>query len=294
MDSKSSLNYEEALDMLLKSLEKNEVFQLRRHISKLGVFIGGILFIMDLILMGYIISINSQLAAIKASGDTTQQLIINDTVTPVEEVEENVEGIKEETKEDKEEPVMEVIETSKKNLMIEEYQTVMTELLARQECSEDWFKEYKMVIDEYSEILEEMDQPDNLSDVYTADEIALLESCVETETHGGSFKSHVNVANVIFNRIEATKWPGTITGVITQPDQFSYNKVVISESVKLAVEYAFLFPDTTDGATYFNAGSAVMNGNKIFVMTDDIGHSFYKEPDTVIIDDISDDDDAVG
>ena len=290
MDSKASINYEEALDMLLKSLEKNEVFQLRRHISKLGVFIGGILLFMDIILMGYVISLKTEIAEIKQLANTSQQILITETTPTSEPTEE----VTEETEPTVIETPIELTEDSKEQKM-QEYIDAVTDLLERQEVSEAWFKEYLDITSQYEDVV---DLPEQFSEVFNEAEQAIVYSCVETEVHGGDFASKVHVADVIFNRLEAGKWGDSVTSVITSPGQFTYNKAAVQDSTKFAVQYAFMFPDTTQGAIYFN--KSIVTSSPYYLFTDDVGHSFYLDKDSTnyieneIILNSDNDEDSVG
>lgn len=139
-----------------------------------------------------------------------------------------------------------------------------------------WFKKYKEIRTEFSTVLKEENEHTQISDVYTENEIYYIERMVETETHGCSFMAHVNVANVVFNRIKHKKFPNDPISVVTASGQFCYGKTRISESVKLAVEYAFMFGDTTNGAIYFHSGSRTKKFNgKPLVHEDDAVHYFY-------------------
>lgn len=279
----TSINYEEAMDMLLKSLEKSEVFQLRRHITKMVLSVGGVLFVLNIFIMAHVISLIKDTSAIKEEIHGLQQMIIQQEETqPIVE-----EPIVEETVEDEN-----ADNTDNINEIAQEYFTVMTELMARQECTEDWYLDYKETVSEYSDII---GAPDRLEDVFTPDELTLFQKCVETETHGGTFWSKVNVANVILNRVNnPNKWANNITGVITAPNQFAYSNGAITESTKLAIEYAYQFADTTQGAEFFNTGdpNTGHNATRIYVFTDDIGHSFFKDATNYSSND--NDDDSVG
>ena len=138
----------------------------------------------------------------------------------------------------------------------------------------EWYLAYKDIIEKYGALLEET--PETIYDVYTDDQIYYIERMVETETHGCSFDAHVNVANVVFNRIEHEKFPDDPISVVTSGNQFVYGRTKISESVRLAVEYAFQFPDTTHGAIFFHSGAKTKTFNrKPLVHQDDAGHYFY-------------------
>ena len=137
----------------------------------------------------------------------------------------------------------------------------------------EWFLAYKEIIEEYAEWI---DLPETIYDVFTSDEIYLMQRCIETETFEGSFASKVNVANVIFNRLNSDEFPNTIHKIIV-PVQFAFGRKDISEDTKLALEYAYMFEDTTYGALFFhsNPKTATFNGAN-YIFTDDIGHHFYK------------------
>lgn len=126
-------------------------------------------------------------------------------------------------------------------------------------------------------------------DTYTRSEIKSLNRIVEAEATNGSQEDKKNVANVIFNRIESDQFPDTIKKVIFQKNQFSpvsdkrYWNVDISEETIKACESAFTDKDTTDGALFFCNKKDVKNLKTLkwfqslqYIMTDDIGHSFYK------------------
>lgn len=97
-----------------------------------------------------------------------------------------------------------------------------------------------------------------------------------------SFEEKVNVANVIFNRLESDKFPCTIFEVLTE-EQFAsisdgrYETVEVSEDTVLACEYAFQFEDTTDGSLYFESGNNnVHEKYATYIFEDCSGHKFYK------------------
>lgn len=138
----------------------------------------------------------------------------------------------------------------------------------------EWYIEYKKIIDHFGKWLKDL--PEDITDIYSQDEIHYIEKMVETETHGCSFDAHVNVANVVFNRVNHSKFPNNPKAVVTSGGQFCYGRSKITESVKLAVEYAYMFPDTTNGAIFFHSGvkTKKFNGRDL-VHQDDAGHYFY-------------------
>ena len=168
-----------------------------------------------------------------------------------------------------------------------EYQEKYSELLSescitKQELIEplkiynlkEYYLLYKEIENEYSE---EFGKPLNIYDVYTEEDIYYIQRCVETECFGCPFENKVNVANVIINRVASDKFADTPKGVVISPNQFAYFRTNITEDTILAVEYAFMFEDTTDGALYFHSGSysETFNGAK-YIFEDSVGHKFYK------------------
>lgn len=138
-----------------------------------------------------------------------------------------------------------------------------------------WYIEYKKIIEEFSPWL---DSPETIYDVYTAEDIRYMLKCIETETYQQSFISKVNVASVILNRVNSELFPSKPIDVVTSPKQFAYFRENIAEDTVLALEYAYMIEDTTDGALFFHsfetAPPTFSNANYIF--TDEAGHHFYK------------------
>lgn len=147
------------------------------------------------------------------------------------------------------------------------------EELSSIEDNEEWFIAYKDLIEEYSEWV---DPPETIYDYYTEDEIYLMQRCIETETFEADFDSKVNVASVILNRIESDEFANEVSEIIVK-GQFAFGRENISEDTVLALEYAFMIGDTTDGALYFhsNPKTETFNGAE-FIFTDTAGHHFYK------------------
>ena len=142
------------------------------------------------------------------------------------------------------------------------------------EDTQEWFLAYKDLISRYDEWIK---PPETIFDVFSEEEITLICRVVETETFDQDFDSKVNVACVIFNRLENGKFGDSITEIITNPKQFAYWRKNITESTILAVEYAYMMEDTTQGALYFNSfkeAPEVFNGAN-YIDTDKAGHHFY-------------------
>jgi len=156
----------------------------------------------------------------------------------------------------------------------QEYVTKVEELKSIED-EQERFVAYKELYEEY---LEWCDLPETIYDCYSEEEILLIQKVVETETYQCDFMSKVNVANVVLNRVKHESFPNTVTEVITAANQFAYGRNKISESTVLAVEYAFLNEDTTDGALFFhsNPKTDTFNGAQ-YVFSDDAIHHFYKK-----------------
>lgn len=146
----------------------------------------------------------------------------------------------------------------------------------------EWFKQYKEIQNEYSEWI---DKDETIYDYFDNAELDLLFHIVETEVRGDeNFDEKVNVANVIFNRIDHEDFPMTLTEILTEYPQFSsytsgeYKNVSVTETTILACEYAFQFQDTTNGALWFDStkGHSWADRNREYIFTDSVGHSFYR------------------
>lgn len=207
---------------------------------------------------------------------------INTTmIAQAEEVVENeTELIVVEEEENEEENKIEEMEVEETESDTEDfYEVKRQELLDKQddiasiEDNKEWFLAYKSLIDEYSEWI---DPPESIYDYFDDDEIYLMQRCVETETFEQDFDSKVNVASVILNRLESEEFYDSVYDVIV-PGQFAYGRKNISEDTVLALEYAFMIGDSTDGALYFHSNdkTATFN-NASYMFTDDSGHHFYK------------------
>ena len=153
-----------------------------------------------------------------------------------------------------------------------EYMTKLEELQSIED-EQERFIAYKELYEEY---LEWCDFPETIYDSFSEEEVLLIQKVVETETYQCDFMSRVNVANVIFNRLRTGEFGDTITEIVTSDDQFAYGRDEISESTILAVEYAFLNEDTTQGALYFhsNPKTETFCGRE-WIFSDNAVHHFY-------------------
>lgn len=137
----------------------------------------------------------------------------------------------------------------------------------------EWFINYKDIVSRYTMWIS---PPNSIYDCFTEEEINLICRVVETETFECDFDSKVNVANVVFNRLEHGEFGKTIKEIITTKNQFAYGRKNISEDTILAVEYAFMVEDTTNGALFFHSNKKTNTfcGNE-FIFQDEAGHNFY-------------------
>lgn len=168
---------------------------------------------------------------------------------------------------------IETLELDPVEIAIKEMQTKMNEIESIEDNME-WFIAHKAIIAEYEEIL----NPPELYDYFTEEELNMFFRVVQAEIGDEySFEQKVNVASVILNRIEHSRFPNTMLEVLTE-DQFStirserYKTVEVSEITILACEYAFEIEDTTNGCLFFDSNNALRYE---FVFNDG-AHNFYK------------------
>lgn len=157
---------------------------------------------------------------------------------------------------------------------IEEMNLKMVEIESIADKKE-WFITYKNIINEYSHII---DPPETIYNYFTEEELDLLFHVVQAEVGDEyHFDQKVNVANVIYNRLEHERFPDNLFDILTKK-QFQpiadgrYIEVKVSEDTILACEYAFMFPDTTNGSLFFDSNNTLKYE---FVMNDG-AHNFYK------------------
>lgn len=96
-----------------------------------------------------------------------------------------------------------------------------------------------------------------------ADEYETLLRIVEAEAGGEDVMGKILVANVVLNRVESSRFPDTIRGVVFQKEnnmyQFSpvcdgrYNRVKISDETIEAVDRTLSGEDPSQGALFFAA-----------------------------------------
>lgn len=165
---------------------------------------------------------------------------------------------------------------------VNEYQTKIQNIDAPNR--KEWFIQYKQLQDEYSKWIQ---RDTTLYDVYDANQLELLFRIVETEVRGDCyFDEKANVASVIFNRlrIDTNNWfPDTLVGILTEYPQFesylsgAYQYVTVTETTKLACEYAYQIGDTTGGALWFDStdGNSWADNHRHMLFKDYVGHAFY-------------------
>ena len=155
------------------------------------------------------------------------------------------------------------------------YLSKMSELECEVVDKEKWYLGYKQMIAEFDDYL---DPPETIYDVYDDGDIYLIQRAVETEVYQCSFDAKVNVASVIFNRIDDGRFGNTVREIITNPGQFAYHRTKISDSTILAVEYAFEIEDTTDGCLAFRSDKCPDKWGKwVYRFSDSAVHHFYSE-----------------
>ena len=140
----------------------------------------------------------------------------------------------------------------------------------------EWYKVYRTIVCKYINVV---GMPSTVFEFYTGEEVRLICRTVETECYGKDFDSKVNVASVIFNRIEHPDkiYGETVEKVITSPKQFAYWRKVIPEDTLFAVLYAFEIEDTTNGCLSFNSNKKTDKfDGRSYVFSDSAGHHFFR------------------
>ena len=198
------------------------------------------------------------------------QYLLTDTEQTKEEIAARLDSIQEQI--DEMNQKIDDLKEDQTDTKILEMQIEMNEVEKIEDLKE-YYLTYIDVVNKYSDYIQ---PPETIYDAYSQAEIYQLWCMVETETSGADFESRTHVANVAFNRVADPKYPDTLSGVITAPGQFASTKKNISETTKLACEYAYMFPDNTGGALAFHSGEigpTFCGMNLIFV--DTCGHGLY-------------------
>lgn len=130
----------------------------------------------------------------------------------------------------------------------------------------------------------------------TDEELELLYKVCEAEAGGSSEAEIGHVASVVLNRVNASKWPNTISGVVYQSSQFScvtnpgFSSIVPSEKTKRAVDNVLANGDTTGGAYYYRTEESAIKAGMptsptethntyIYLFKDPNTHIFYTDKD---------------
>ena len=143
------------------------------------------------------------------------------------------------------------------------------------------------------EMVDRVDTPETIYDMFSEEEILIFQKCVEAETFEAPLEAKLNVANVIYNRVLSEDYPDTFKEVVYQKIGNAYqfscvldgniDKREISEDTIRACEMVFEQEDPTDGALFYlnKKHSSTKNvrwfDSKLeFLFTDSINHSIYR------------------
>ena len=221
--------------------------------------VGIVLLALILIIMGYTIKSKQEQIEYLESANTSLQTHCSELKTANEELAYAITDIKENI-------------TNNKELEVLRVQSIIEPL--KEIDKRAWFILYKSIQEEYDDYL---DSPESIYDYFTDEQIVMMQKCIETETYQCSFEAKVNVACVILNRVEHDEYPTDPVEIITSKNQFAYSRNNITEDTILALEYAFMIEDTTNGCIAFRSDCSPNEWNgwtKQF--TDESGHTFYK------------------
>lgn len=167
-----------------------------------------------------------------------------------------------------------IIEKTEVEIAQEEYDTKLANLNTANLSKEEWFKQYKLLTEEYGDIL---GKPETIYDKYTQSELDLLFRVVQAEIGSEySFEQKCNVVSVIYNRLSDYRFGNTINEILVG-HQFStissgaIYKVTVDEKTILACEYVYQFGDTTSGALFFDSNGTL----RYTFLFNDGAHNFY-------------------
>lgn len=170
----------------------------------------------------------------------------------------------------------EIIETITIEEIAEKRKSERLDEISDIEDKREWFIAYKEIVSDYDTIL---DLPDTIYDVFTEEELDFLFRVVQAEVgdEESTFEQKVNVARVIFNRLEHENFPDTLNEILTQENQFTvvtnkkYKQIEISGEIILACEYAYQIENRSE-LLFFDCNDTLKYEK---VMNDGI-HNFYK------------------
>lgn len=140
----------------------------------------------------------------------------------------------------------------------------------------EWFIKYKAITEKYADIV---DPPESIYDCFTEEELDLLFKVVQAEIgDSDDFIQKVNVASVIFNRLEHERFPDTLEEILVH-DQFSsisdgrYEEVTVTEDTILSCEYSFMIREIENDVLFFDSNNSL---NYKFTFNDGM-HNFYQQ-----------------
>ena len=144
---------------------------------------------------------------------------------------------------------------------------------------QEWFASYKKIINEYSDVI---DPPETIYDMFPSDHLDLLFRVVHAEIGDEwTFEHKVNVASVIYNRIESEHFGNSLITVLI-PGQFStisngaYKNKPSQKTID-ACEYAFMFENANVGdALFFDSNGVQGKSSKLECVYRDGAHYFYQ------------------
>ena len=225
--------------------------------------------------VGFIISffIAKNVLSNEIKNQEMHQYLLSDTQDTKEEVEVRLNDLQAQI--DEANRQIDKLQQAQVETKLLEMQIEMNEV-EKIEDLQTYYLTYMDVVNKYSDYIE---PPTTIYEAFTEEEIMYLWRMVETETCGADFESRTHVANVAFNRMMDYKYPNTLIGVITAPGQFAYVKTNISETTKLACEYAYMFPDNTGGALAFHSGAFTRTFCGMqWIKSDNAVHHLYGRP----------------
>lgn len=140
----------------------------------------------------------------------------------------------------------------------------------------EWFIKYKAITEKYADII---DPPESIYDCFKEEELDLLFKVVQAEIGDSEdFIQKVNVASVIFNRLEHERFPDTLEEILVH-DQFSsisdgrYEEVTVTEDTILSCEYSFMIREIENDVLFFDSNNSL---NYKFTFNDGM-HNFYQQ-----------------
>lgn len=170
--------------------------------------------------------------------------------------------------------------------------TIVEEYSSKDSCSstivEEYFNlpsptvdtsKYKTVCEGDNEVITPIQQFS-----ITDEEIEMLKYIVEQETRGGSYRHKCIITNVILNRVEDSRFPNTVKGVLLQKNQFSsvwnyYQKrVEPDKSTERAVNDVLngRVEDESNGSLYFHSMKSDGWFSSLSFVMEMEGHRFFK------------------